>query len=95
MLFAKNISTKGFEMTISNGLINAIHCNRIVFSQRILRTLGAILIVCGLLGAVNALNAKEWQVTTAQKQGGFVGAELEFAPWWGRKRYRWLSVVFL
>lgn len=67
-------------MTISNG---AILGNRIVFSQRILRTLGAILIVCGLLGAVNALNAKEWQVTTAQKQGAFAGAELAFAPWWG------------
>lgn len=45
--------------------------------------MGAIVIASGLLGAVNTLNAKEWQVTTTQKQGAFVGAELGFAPWWG------------
>lgn len=66
-------------MTFSNG---AILGNRIVFSQRILRTLGAILIAFGLLGAVNALNAKEWHTTKEQKTGGFVGAELGFAPGW-------------
>lgn len=66
-------------MTISNGTIEN---NRIVFLQRILRTLSAILIAFALLSAVNALNAKEWHTTKAQKTGGFVGAELGFAPWW-------------
>ena len=66
-------------MTISNGTIRG---NRIVFSQKILRVLGAILIAFGLLGAVNALNAKEWHTTKEQKTGAFVGAEFGFAPWW-------------
>ena len=60
-------------MVISNG---AIESNRIVFSQKILRTLGAILIVCGLLGAVNAKEKDGWwQNSSKTKQGAFIGAE--------------------
>lgn len=56
--------------------------NRIGFSRKMRNFICAMLIAFGLFG-VNALNAKEWQVGTAQKQGAFVGAELAFAPWWG------------
>ncbi len=64
-------------------------------SNKIHRFLGAVIIAVGLFGATNTLDAKEWQVGTAQKQGAFVGAELGFAPWWGCKCHWWLSVVFL
>ncbi|MGX2982457.1 hypothetical protein [Helicobacter sp. 23-1045] len=47
------------------------------------KNFGKVLVAILLCGALfSQANAKEWHTTKEQKTGGFVGAELGFAPGW-------------
>lgn len=61
-------------MAIFNHAIRSIH-----LSQMICRILGAILVAFCLFGAINKLNAKEWEAKKEQKSGGFIG--VSYKPW--------------